>query len=229
VVNALLTQLDKLRHKKNVLVVSTSNLAKAIGAHILTVVGRCYMLTNAKDSAFVDRADIVQYIDLPPREAIYEILRSCLHELVVKGIVGEVELLSLDEALRHERATTSSAASAAAATSLSAWERSKHTAVRLLAIAQKCRVRHSTVIFCERAQLRTSRTLKCPGERCGGCLYWHTRATSAWRSRRKKPGALLARRGLAAWRSELRRGLTRWNGFLMDMRMSWDDWKSRAL
>jgi len=31
VVNALLTQLDKLRHKKNVLVVSTSNLAKAIG------------------------------------------------------------------------------------------------------------------------------------------------------------------------------------------------------
>jgi len=30
-VNALLTQLDKLRHKKNVLVVSTSNLATAIG------------------------------------------------------------------------------------------------------------------------------------------------------------------------------------------------------
>jgi SpoVK/Ycf46/Vps4 family AAA+-type ATPase len=33
VVNALLTQLDKLRHKKNVLVVSTSNLAKAIGQY----------------------------------------------------------------------------------------------------------------------------------------------------------------------------------------------------
>ena len=31
VVNALLTQLDKLKHKKNVLVMSTSNLAKAIG------------------------------------------------------------------------------------------------------------------------------------------------------------------------------------------------------
>jgi SpoVK/Ycf46/Vps4 family AAA+-type ATPase len=31
VVNALLTQLDKLRHKKNVLVMSTSNLAAAIG------------------------------------------------------------------------------------------------------------------------------------------------------------------------------------------------------
>lgn len=32
VVNALLTQLDRLRHKKNVLVMSTSNLAKAIGS-----------------------------------------------------------------------------------------------------------------------------------------------------------------------------------------------------
>ena len=41
------------------------------------------------DSAFVDRADIVQYIDLPPREAIYEILRSCLVELTAKGVVAE--------------------------------------------------------------------------------------------------------------------------------------------
>lgn len=32
VVNALLTQLDKLKHRKNVLVMSTSNLAKAIGS-----------------------------------------------------------------------------------------------------------------------------------------------------------------------------------------------------
>lgn len=32
VVNALLTQLDKLKHRKNVLVMSTSNLAQAIGA-----------------------------------------------------------------------------------------------------------------------------------------------------------------------------------------------------
>ena len=31
VVNALLTQLDKLRHKKNVLVMATSNLPQAIG------------------------------------------------------------------------------------------------------------------------------------------------------------------------------------------------------
>ncbi|KAH7918700.1 hypothetical protein BV22DRAFT_1024156, partial [Leucogyrophana mollusca] len=48
------------QHEKNVLVMSTSNLARAI------------------DSAFVDRADIIQYIDLPTREAIYEIPRSAL-------------------------------------------------------------------------------------------------------------------------------------------------------
>lgn len=32
VVNALLTQLDKLKHRKNVLVMSTSNIAQAIGS-----------------------------------------------------------------------------------------------------------------------------------------------------------------------------------------------------
>ena len=31
VVNALLTQLDKIKHRKNVLIMSTSNLVKAIG------------------------------------------------------------------------------------------------------------------------------------------------------------------------------------------------------
>lgn len=33
VVNALLTQLDKLKHRKNVLIMATSNLVKAIGMH----------------------------------------------------------------------------------------------------------------------------------------------------------------------------------------------------
>ncbi|KAJ3539964.1 hypothetical protein NM688_g6295 [Phlebia brevispora] len=88
VVNALLTQLDKLKHRKNVLVMATSNLAKAI------------------DTAFVDRADIVQYVDLPPREAIYEILRTCLSELVVKGIIANTEVPSLAEAQLFERTAT---------------------------------------------------------------------------------------------------------------------------
>ncbi|EIW82235.1 AAA-domain-containing protein [Coniophora puteana RWD-64-598 SS2] len=84
VVNALLTQLDKLRQKKNVLVMSTSNLAKAI------------------DSAFVDRADIVQYVDLPPREAIYEILRSSICEFVDKKLIQEAVVPPLNEALFYE-------------------------------------------------------------------------------------------------------------------------------
>ncbi|KIL00371.1 hypothetical protein PAXRUDRAFT_130019 [Paxillus rubicundulus Ve08.2h10] len=85
VVNALLTQLDKLKHRKNVLVMSTSNLAKAI------------------DSAFVDRADIIQYVDLPPREAIYEILRSSLCEFVLKGILQEVSVPPLEDVLYMEK------------------------------------------------------------------------------------------------------------------------------
>ncbi|EPT02881.1 hypothetical protein FOMPIDRAFT_142272 [Fomitopsis schrenkii] len=139
VVNALLTQLDKLKHKKNVLVMSTSNLAKAI------------------DSAFVDRADIVQYVDLPPREAIYEILGTCLRELVAKGIVADVEVPSLAQAQLYERTAgfleTSSLAAAlpphsSASQSLSqevngrgdnSRERPKHVALKLLALAQKCR------------------------------------------------------------------------------------------
>lgn len=34
VVNALLTQIDRLKHQKNVLIMATSNLAKAIGMHV---------------------------------------------------------------------------------------------------------------------------------------------------------------------------------------------------
>ncbi|KAH8999365.1 thyroid receptor-interacting protein 13 [Lactarius akahatsu] len=117
VVNALLTQLDKLRHKKNVLVVSTSNLAKAI------------------DSAFVDRADIVQYIDLPPPEAIYVILRSCLIELVAKGVVAPVEVPSLDEARYFERTTVDVDPDHSTAAS----QGPRQIAVRLFRLSQKCR------------------------------------------------------------------------------------------
>ncbi|KAH9999412.1 thyroid receptor-interacting protein 13 [Russula vinacea] len=114
VVNALLTQLDKLRHKKNVLVVSTSNLAKAI------------------DSAFVDRADIVQYIDLPPPEAIYVILRSCLLELATKGVVTPIDVPSLEEARYFERTTVTIDPTVAS-------QRPRQIAIHLFRLAQKCR------------------------------------------------------------------------------------------
>ncbi|CAK9785552.1 AAA-domain-containing protein [Cutaneotrichosporon oleaginosum] len=63
VVNAILTQLDRLKQSPNALVLATSNLVGGI------------------DAAFVDRADIKQYIGPPPPEAIYWILKSTFTEL----------------------------------------------------------------------------------------------------------------------------------------------------
>ncbi|GAA6025308.1 hypothetical protein JCM11491_002443 [Sporobolomyces phaffii] len=74
VVNALLTQLDKLKHRKNCLVMTTSNLSSAI------------------DNAFIDRADIKQYIGLPPTAAVYWILQTCLNEIMRAGLVPPVHL-----------------------------------------------------------------------------------------------------------------------------------------
>lgn len=69
VVNALLTQIDRLRTKDNVLILTTSNITEAI------------------DVAFVDRADIKEYVGLPNVRARYEILRSCVNELMRVGLV----------------------------------------------------------------------------------------------------------------------------------------------
>ncbi|KIK65474.1 hypothetical protein GYMLUDRAFT_38946 [Collybiopsis luxurians FD-317 M1] len=120
VVNALLTQLDKLKHRKNVLVMSTSNLVKAI------------------DSAFVDRADIVQYIDLPPRDAVYEILRTCLSEIMNRGIVASVIVPSLQQVLMYER-TAPAQSSAVIPNGSDAHEKSRVLGLRLLALATACR------------------------------------------------------------------------------------------
>ncbi|KAL9932918.1 hypothetical protein V8E36_008173 [Tilletia maclaganii] len=75
VVNALLTQLDKLKHRKNCLIMTTSNISEAI------------------DNAFIDRADIKQYIGLPPPEAVYWILQSCLAELMRVGLVEQTAIM----------------------------------------------------------------------------------------------------------------------------------------
>lgn len=69
-VNALLTQIDQLSKYENVIILTTSNITQAI------------------DIAFVDRADIKQYIGLPNTEARYNILRSCIKELMRCGIVN---------------------------------------------------------------------------------------------------------------------------------------------
>ncbi|KAJ7699889.1 P-loop containing nucleoside triphosphate hydrolase protein [Mycena rosella] len=123
VVNALLTQLDKLKHRKNVLIMSTSNLVKAI------------------DSAFVDRADIVQYVDLPSREAIYEILRTCLCEIITRGIVSMITVPTLKQAQMYELSALHSTEHALASSSvLDPREKSKNVALRLFALAAQCRI-----------------------------------------------------------------------------------------
>lgn len=44
------------------------------------------------DIAFVDRADIKAYVGPPTLEARYEILRSCLQELLRTGILSDSHL-----------------------------------------------------------------------------------------------------------------------------------------
>ncbi|XP_046843692.1 pachytene checkpoint protein 2 homolog [Xenia sp. Carnegie-2017] len=67
VVNAFLTQIDHIKRHPNVIILTTSNI------------------TGAIDVAFVDRADIKQYIGPPSAKAIYKIYHSCIKELVRVG------------------------------------------------------------------------------------------------------------------------------------------------
>ncbi|KZC04109.1 PREDICTED: pachytene checkpoint protein 2 homolog [Dufourea novaeangliae] len=77
VVNALLTQLDQIKKYPNVLILTTSNLSEAI------------------DLAFIDRADIKQYIGEPTIQAIYKIYASCLKELIRAGLMEPEEICDL--------------------------------------------------------------------------------------------------------------------------------------
>jgi hypothetical protein len=79
-VNALLTSIDRLKRYPNVIIMTTTNI------------------TGSVDVAFVDRADIKQYIGLPILEARYEILRSCCVELMRVGIVSMDENPSMTNA-----------------------------------------------------------------------------------------------------------------------------------
>jgi len=75
VVNAVLTQIDTIKQHNNVLIMTTSNI------------------TGTIDLAFVDRADIKQYIGPPGPEACYGMLSGSLKELKVKGLVTTDELI----------------------------------------------------------------------------------------------------------------------------------------
>ena len=87
VVNALLTQVDGLKHRPNAMVLTTSNITEAI------------------DLAFVDRADIKAYVGPPGFEARCAIIASAVNELIAKGLVqlvgGEPPELPTIQAMRE--------------------------------------------------------------------------------------------------------------------------------
>ncbi|VCX36979.1 unnamed protein product, partial [Gulo gulo] len=80
VVNAVLTQIDQIKRHCNVVILTTSNITERI------------------DVAFVDRADIRQYIGPPSAAAIFKIYLSCLEELMKCQIIyPRQQLLTLRE------------------------------------------------------------------------------------------------------------------------------------
>lgn len=80
VVNAVLTQIDRIKRHCNVVILTTSNITERI------------------DVAFVDRADIRQYIGPPSAAAIFKIYLSCLEELMKCQIIyPRQQLLTLRE------------------------------------------------------------------------------------------------------------------------------------
>ncbi|MCJ1469013.1 hypothetical protein MMC07_007645 [Pseudocyphellaria aurata] len=72
-VNALLTALDRLRKYPNLVILSTSNLIKAM------------------DTAFLDRVDLKLHVPQPSTQARYEIFRTCYLELARHGIIARVQ------------------------------------------------------------------------------------------------------------------------------------------
>ncbi|KAF3159411.1 Pachytene checkpoint protein 2 [Orbilia oligospora] len=77
IVNSLLTSLDRLKCRRNILILTTSNLLEVI------------------DTAFLDRVDLCQHVSAPSVVATYSILLSCMQELIRCGII----ILENEEAL----------------------------------------------------------------------------------------------------------------------------------
>jgi len=87
-VNALLTQIDRVKKYPNVLILTTSNIVGSI------------------DLAFVDRADMKIYIGHPPAAIIYGILASCINELLRVNLVTSEDGFKLPLSLPAENRHT---------------------------------------------------------------------------------------------------------------------------
>jgi len=53
-----------------------------LGRHANVLILTTSNITNVIDGAFLDRADVHQYIGLPSAAAVYQILHSCILELI---------------------------------------------------------------------------------------------------------------------------------------------------
>ncbi|KAK6013756.1 ATPase, AAA family [Ostertagia ostertagi] len=79
-VNALLTQIDRIRRRTNVIVLCTSNMEGCL------------------DRALLDRADVVRHVGQPSANALYSILAKCVGELIRIGlVVSDQQLPSIRE------------------------------------------------------------------------------------------------------------------------------------
>lgn len=124
VVNAVLTQLDDIKACPNVLILATSNLAQSI------------------DLAFLDRADIRQYIGNPDVPAIRAIYKTMLAELMTTGIVQreDLEVEDSHEGLLSRLAEASIGLSGRTLRKLPLLAHAQHTSSHLYEENQKIRL-----------------------------------------------------------------------------------------
>lgn len=84
--NQLLTALDRIRNKPNVIVFCTSNLIESIVSSLTHVQGE-KLLNLFKDTAFLDRVYDIVPVPPPCASAVYTILSDILNELIDAGMI----------------------------------------------------------------------------------------------------------------------------------------------
>eukprot|EP00088_Acartia_fossae_P058512 TRINITY_DN6860_c0_g1_i2.p1 TRINITY_DN6860_c0_g1~~TRINITY_DN6860_c0_g1_i2.p1 ORF type:complete len:154 (-),score=51.72 TRINITY_DN6860_c0_g1_i2:118-579(-) len=80
-------------------------------------------ITGSIDLAFVDRADIKQFIGLPSQAAVYKIYLTCIQELVrTKILVGGDNILPVEIIKYNERAEESNSKATPPCVSMELWK-----------------------------------------------------------------------------------------------------------